>query len=700
MITTKLANPHYLPEICIKVTVINFTVTPDGLEDQLLVDVVKFEQPELEQQKDQLVVQLSEFKRQLQDTEDKILKLVSEASDDILNDEELIVTLDQSKQTSIAINERMVEAEKTAKMINENRENYRPVARRGSVLYFVVADLALIDPMYQYSLEYFSKLFNKRLEKSARSDVLEDRLNCLLEDITGSFYINICRGLFERDKLLYSFLNAASILKRSGAISPDEWNIYLRGSTTDFAGFKNDVSYLSDAAFHKLLGLEEAHAGFADLSKSFAVAADAEFWTPMLTADDPQALPMPPVYADRLSPFQQLMLIRVLREEKLTQGIKKFIVAELGPKYIESPPFDLEGACTDSSSGTPIIFVLSPGADPIANLIELAKAKGMEARLKTLSLGQGQGRIASKFVDAGQKAGDWVCLQNCHLSASWMPELEKIQEVQDESTMHPEYRLWLTSMPSTDFPVPVLQMGIKLTNEPPRGLKANLKQTYADVKEEEYESCAKPKEFKKLLFALAYFHAAILERRKYGAIGWNIPYEWMTSDFDTSKRQLLMYLNEQEVVPYQALNYVVAEANYGGRVTDDKDGRLIKAMLRSYFRPEVMNDSYKLSKLDTYYAPPEGLLADTRTYIDGLPLDEDPEVFGMHPNANIAFEQRIVGEFSETILVMQPRVASSGGGKTPDELAQDLCRDIAGRLPPLLDKEAAHPSTFAVTAAG
>jgi dynein heavy chain len=91
---------------------------------------------------------------------------VSEASDDILDDEELIVTLDQSKLTSIAIGERMVEAEETAKMINENRENYRVVARRGSVLYFVVSDLALIDPMYQYSLEYFSRIFNKRLEKS------------------------------------------------------------------------------------------------------------------------------------------------------------------------------------------------------------------------------------------------------------------------------------------------------------------------------------------------------------------------------------------------------------------------------------------------------------------------------------------------------------------------------------------------------
>ena len=138
----------------------------------MLVEVVKYEQPELEQQKDQLVVQLSEFKRQLQEIEDKILKLVAEASDDILNDEELINTLDQSKQTSVAINERMKEAETTAQMINENRENYRSVARRGSVLYFVIADLSLIDPMYQYSLEFFGRLFNRRLEKSKKSDVL------------------------------------------------------------------------------------------------------------------------------------------------------------------------------------------------------------------------------------------------------------------------------------------------------------------------------------------------------------------------------------------------------------------------------------------------------------------------------------------------------------------------------------------------
>jgi len=117
------------------------------------------------------------------------------------------------------------------------------------------------------------------------------------------------------------------------------------------------------------------------------------------------------------------------------------------------------------------------------------------------------------------------------------------------------------------------------------------------------------------------------------------------------------------------LNYVIAEANYGGRVTDDKDVRLIRAMLRKYFCPDVMNDSYKLSKLETYYCPPEGTLTETRAYIDQLPLDEDPEVFGLHPNANIAYEFNLVSLLSDTVMMMQPRVSSGGGGKTSEERA-------------------------------
>jgi dynein heavy chain len=128
----------------------------------------------------------------------------------------------------------MVEAEETSKLIDETRESYRPVAKRGSILYFVIADLSTMDPMYQYSLDFFSKLFVMRLQKAEKADTVQKRLAILIEDETRAFYLSICRGLFERDKLLYSFLNASSIMRTRKQINIDEWNFFLRGSPTDF----------------------------------------------------------------------------------------------------------------------------------------------------------------------------------------------------------------------------------------------------------------------------------------------------------------------------------------------------------------------------------------------------------------------------------------------------------------------------------
>ena len=84
-------------------------------------------------------------------------------------------------------------------------------ATRGSVLYFVIADMAMVDSMYQYSLPAFTRLYNLRMDRSQKSEVLEERLQILISDITLSFYVNVCRGLFEVHKLLYSFLIAAQV---------------------------------------------------------------------------------------------------------------------------------------------------------------------------------------------------------------------------------------------------------------------------------------------------------------------------------------------------------------------------------------------------------------------------------------------------------------------------------------------------------
>jgi dynein heavy chain len=204
-LTSKLSNPHYLPEISIKVTIINFTVTLKGLEDQLLVDVVKHERPDLESQRDTLILNINENKKAIKDLEHQILNMVKDASTEILDNDILVNKLDQSKEQSALICADLEKAETTAKKINKERRGYRPIAVRGSILYFVISSLANVDSMYNYSLEYFSKNFKQRLDRAEANENVEQRIEILINDITISFYEKLPGGLFEKINYCIAF---------------------------------------------------------------------------------------------------------------------------------------------------------------------------------------------------------------------------------------------------------------------------------------------------------------------------------------------------------------------------------------------------------------------------------------------------------------------------------------------------------------
>jgi dynein heavy chain len=716
-ITTKMANPHYLPEICIKVTVINFTVTLKGLEDQLVVEVVANERPDLSSKRQELVVQIASDKNEMDRLEQLILKLLADAEGDVLSDDKLIITLDQSKKTGDECKSRMEVAENAMVEIDECTETLRPVATRASILYFVVADLGVIDPMYQYSLEFFVSLIKMRLRDSTPSDSIQERINILLEDFTRFMYINICRGLFEDHKLLFSFLITAQILRnqkhseyiKKPYITSAEWLFFLRGLEAGKGLLPDDDYVLEDppaciekVPWSKLDTLERiSNLENTTFKGLCAQVRDETSWHDFIHDNDLYEKPFPGTWKGKLNNFQELLVIKSLRENFLAYAIKNFVGRELGQLFIESPPFDLLGCFNDSQSTTPLIFILSSGADPTDYLLKLAKDKGYAERLHFISLGQGQGPKAERLINLGRESGDWVCLQNCHLATSWMGALERIQETQDPNQIDESYRLWLTSMPSLLFPVPVLQTGIKITNEPPRGVRANLMRSFAEIDVSAYESCtSKPREFKKLLFALAFFHAVILERRKFGPIGWNIPYEWMDSDFQVSREQVNMYLTSQPGVPWVTLNYIIAEVNYGGRVTDDKDVRLISAILARFFNEKVLDDTYTFSALKEYYAPPEGSLEACQQFSQALPMNEDPRVFGLHTNALITAQHSQAKSFLDTVMKVQPRISSGGGGKKPEDLVAEMAEEFLRRIQDLPKKKRAHAETYKATEEG
>lgn len=189
--------------------------------------------------------------------------------------------------------------------------------------------------------------------------------------------------------------------------------------------------------------------------------------------------------------------------------------------------------------------------------------------------------------------------------------------------------------------------------------------------------------WKKLLYSLAFFHAVVQERRKFGPIGWNIRYEFNASDLECSQMTLQMFLEEEAAIPWAALEYVVGHINYGGRVTDDNDRRCLMSILRQYILPRVLDDDYTYTPSGTYYSPAraESTLDSVREHVQGLPLSEAPEVFGMHPNANIKFQLQETRKLVDTVLSIQPRVTGGAGGRSPEAIVGDMAMELLAQVP-------------------
>ncbi len=199
---------------------------------------------------------------------------------------------------------------------------------------------------------------------------------------------------------------------------------------------------------------------FAGFVASFAAAPQE--WRPLFDSRAPHEQELPAPWSSKLSQFQRMMVVRALRPDKVVQAARLFVASNLGEQFTQPPPFDLAQSYADSHSCAPLIFVLTPGADPMASLLRYAAEKGVADKFESISLGQGQGPIAERMIADAKKQGGWVVLQNCHLAVSWLPQLEKICEQLSPESVNPEFRLWLTSYPSPAFPVTVLQNGVKV----------------------------------------------------------------------------------------------------------------------------------------------------------------------------------------------------------------------------------------------
>jgi len=578
------------------------------------------------------------------------------------------------------------------------RESYRPVAYRTAVLFFCIVELTNIDPMYQYSLQWFQKLFTIAIDQSPKSDVFAERLEILKDYFTEALYQNICRGLFEKDKTLFSFALCSRIMKGDNRIDDAELRYLLVGPTSDMVehGPAIPAEWVGKPRWNEVLTLAQLPA-FAGFDKAFE--RHLPHFRKIYDSIEADKEPLPEEWDGRLTPLERLCFIRAMRMDCLNSAVVAFISDEIGQKFVEPPTFDIAKSFADSVNTTPLIFILSPGTDPVSDVITFAEKMGVAKRFESISLGQGQGPKATKMIENAQGSGGWVLLSNCHLMESWMPSLEAVVEQLNPEAMSNNFRLWLTSMPAKSFPVQVLQNGIKMTNEPPSGLRANLLRSYSVITDDLFKLSEKPDVFKPLLFGFCFFHAIVQDRRKFGPIGWNIAYGFTPEDLQVCKEQLMLFINQYDEVPYKVLNFLGAKINYGGRVTDDKDKLLISTILNTFICKQVVEQKagYKYSTSGIYHAPEAETVQEVIEFVRTFPLYPMPEAFGLHENCNITCAQ---DEALRLLVGMQSMVQLGGGGegaRSAEDVMDETAASIQERLPktfPLDVCEAKFPTLY------
>jgi dynein heavy chain len=548
--------------------------------------------------------------------------------------------------------------------------------------------------MYQYSLAAYLDVFEFSLRKSMPDTILQERLGNIMDTLTHNVYNYGCTGIFEKHKLLFSFQITIKLEQDIANVKQEELDFFIKGNVAlEKSSRSKPFNWFPDSGWEDCVRLlQVAPETFSSILDD--IERNEKVWKDWFDHDTPESTKYPMRYEEELSDFQRLMLLRCFRVDRCYRAVAEYVTKIMGEKYVTPPIISFESIYEQSTPMSPIVFILSPGSDPASDLTKLAERTGFGTnKLKYLSLGQGQEKLALNLLETAIARGQWLMLQNCHLLVRWLRELEK--ELEKMQKPHPDFRLWLTTEPTPSFPIGILQRSLKVVTEPPNGLKLNLRSTYFKISAASLAECPHVA-YPSLVFVLAFFHAVVQERRKYGKIGWNVSYDFNESDFQVCMDVLKTYLNKAHEVndpkiPWNSLKYLIGEVMYGGRAIDNFDRRVLNCYMNEYMGDFIFDTFqpfhfYHNEDVD-YRIPDDGPRDNYIGFLEGLPLANTPEVFGLHPNAEIGYYTNAAKEMWAHLVELQPQTSEVGGGISREDYIDKVASEVLQKLPEEFDMD-------------
>ncbi|XP_066596526.1 dynein axonemal heavy chain 7-like [Prorops nasuta] len=686
--TSKLAKQFYTSDKFHGLTIVDFTISRKVLENKLLDIAFSKENPRMQEKFENISLRDLESKKSIQEQEDRILNILSQSSGNILEDENAIDMMKAFKNTLMDIVDQE-EAERDVLInINAKRQVYAEFVEYCSDLYDTLTSLSYLNRMYQFALSWFLNIYSKAIEESKISVKTEKRLKFLKDSITKNLHLSVCNWLYEEHKFLYTFIFQTKILLHNNEATKSEIETFIHGPNKNYVKIVKPVpKWIPEDSWKEICWIDENLPGFQNIANDLQKNDEWEvFFQPETFL--PKSMPF--AWKNKLTSFQKLILIKILRPDEIYVEITRLMEKDdlLSLAFDHSSQLKISLAFEESHCVNPILILLPSIFNPISLVASFAKRMKCSCTFSSLSLGEGLDATALNLIENARIEGAWVFLENSHLN---IPLMRKIERIFDDINLHntpANFRLWISSCSSQSFPTSLLQKSTKLVYDESLRFKENLLQIYqTEFVRKSYflKDCpGKEKLFSRLLYNLCFFHTLVKERNNFGTSGWHVPYNFDLSDFQISARQLKSFINERGHWPLDTYLYTIGDCNYANKIFDDFDKNCLKALLRDIYST---NDS--IFKNHSNFAAPRRLeYRDMIAHIENLPIYLPPEIFGVHRNTIIGKNLSISSRFFESL--------SSLHGDSRDSLFDDddirptvlsMINEMENNLPNIISEE-------------
>ena len=515
-LSTRDPSASFAPDVCSRTTFVNFTVTQSSLQTQSLNEVLKFERPDVDERRTNLVKLQGEFKIHLRQLEKRLLQALNESRGNILDDDNVIETLETLKKEAAEISRKMVETEGVMAEVENITLKYSIIARACSAVFAVLEQLHHINHFYQFSLQYFVDIFNSVLYQNKRLAQEKDhsaRVQIIIRDLFVTTYHRTSLGLIQKDRV-----TLAMLLAQACPYPMDKGIIDTILDETVEGTDLSTVTDLRDQVMNKLANMS--------LFKSYVSSIFSEQWDEFLTAELAENS-VPTLWEENTEELNRLLrsllLVKLCRMDRFVPTAERFIEAVFGRELFEGST-DLKDVVDQVTAVTPIALSSNPGFDASYKVDGLVER--MHATCANIAMGSNEGlESADKAISNAAAAGNWVLVKNVHLAPQWLQSLEKRLE---SLKPNKDFRLFLSMESSPKIPVNLIRASRVLMFEQPAGVRANMKDSLSSLSTRASKA---PVEKARVYLLLCFLHAVAQERLRYApSLGWKGFWEFNDSD--------------------------------------------------------------------------------------------------------------------------------------------------------------------------